>query len=537
MGTAKTLQGIVGKTKLGRFPAVQGSEWSLNMFPEDNDGTQYMASVPGIRFISEISGGSKCRGTWVSTRGLSAKDSEEDLFVCFGATVYRVDADGTVSAVGEVAENTAGVSFAETGGERPLLLVADGASLQYYDLKNGGGFTAVQLPERITGEANIRPTHVTVVSGSIVVNDSGSGYVYYSQPYPLSQETRTLFEMGDDGEPVYEEDGLTVKTVEVESRLHVFEDGYGVVQYFNGESSSDRVSAVFSVGGALYLFGPKSVETWQRGSSEYQTWVRTSYTINTANGICAPFSVASVSDSVFYVGSGDSFGKGVISLKGTQFSKVSPPWLDERLRRESPESARGFCYSVDGHSFYVLQLDATGETWCYDAATGAWHERASRDSKTGLRTQWRVGGVSWKGGKFYAFTDDGGMHDFSGGYFYEDFSEKSRIPMVRVRQGPVIVDGYKPFVFEELAVECNVGAWDDYALSPKLLLEVSKDGGETFGNVRSASLGRTGDYSHRVRYHGLGLNRLAVVRLTYSHPTDFVISAASARAESTGAAI
>lgn len=537
MGQAKTLQGIVGKTKLGKFPAVQGSDWSLNMFPEDNDGTQYMASVSGLKFVSEVAAGKTCRGTWVSTRGLESKASEEDLFVCFGSTVYRVEADGTATAVGDVAENTSRVSFAETGGERPLLLVADGANLFYYNLREGGGFTPVQLPGRINGETNILPTHVAVVSGSIVVNDSGSGYVYYSQPYPLSQDTREIFKMGDDGEPEYEDDGLTVKTESVESRLHVFEDSYGVVQYFNGESSSDRVEAVFAVGGALYLFGPKSVEVWQRGSSEYQTWVRTSYTINTANGIAAPFSLASVSDSVFYVGSGDSFGKGVISVRGTSFEKVSPPWLDARLRDGDSGAARGFCYSVDGHCFYVLQLDAASETWCYDTATKAWHERASRNPVTGLREKWRAGGVSWFGGKFYAFTDDGGMYDFSGGYFYEDFSETERIPMVRVRQGSVIVDGYKPFVFEELSVECNVGAWDDYTLSPKLLLEVSRDGGETFGNVRSATLGKTGEYSHRVRFHGLGLNRLAVVRLTYSHPTDFVISAASARAESTGAMI
>ena len=535
MGQAKALQGIVGKTKLGKYPAVQGSDWSLNMFPEDNDGNAYMASVPGIRFLSEIFPGKKCRGTYVSTRGLSSKGSDEDLFVCMGGAVFRVDADGSASSIGGVSDTAERVCFAETGGERPLLLVADGVSLRCYDIVNGGTMRAVQLPERLDGSGLARPTHVAVVAGSVVINDTGSGYVYYSVPYPLSKEKRSLFRMGDDGKPVYKDDGLTVETYEEDAELCVFEDSYGVVQYFNGESSSDRVCAVYAVGSALYLFGPKSVETWQRGSSDYQTWVRTSYTINAANGMDAPYSVASVSERVFYVGSGESYGKAVLSVSGTSFEKVSPAWLDAKLLGESQESARGFCYSVEGHVFYVLQLGALGETWVYDASGGAWHERSSRDRVSGMRKAWRVGGVAWKGGKFYAFTDDGGMYDFSGGYFYEDFSASDRLPMVRVRQGPVIVDGFRPFVFEELAVECNVGAWDDYSLSPKLLLEVSRDGGETFGNVRSASLGRTGDYSHRVRFHGLGFSRLAVARLTYSHPTDFVISAAEARAESTGA--
>jgi hypothetical protein len=86
-------------------------------------------------------------------------------------------------------------------------------------------------------------------------------------------------------------------------------------------------------------------------------------------------------------------------------------------------------------------------------------------------------------------------------------------------------------------VECNVGTWNDYELKPMLLLEVSKDGGNTFGNVHSASLGRTGNYSHRVRWFTLGLNRLCVIRLTYSHPTDLVLTYCSIRAEQTGAMI
>lgn len=534
MGQSKALQGIVGGTKLGKYPAVQGSEWSVNMFQEESDGNVYLASVPGLEFIADIAKGRPCRGTFVSSRGLTSNASESDLFVCFHDTVYRITTGGDAVSIGNVSTNTAKVSFAESGGERPLLLVADGQNLKYYDLKNGGKLKGIDLPETITGGANVRPSHVAVVSGSIVVNDMNSGYVYYSVPYPLSQETRELF-MFEDGEVVYADDGLTIETEEYESDKVVFLDSYQTVQYFNGESSSDMVKAVYAVGDALYLFGPKSVETWQRGSSEYQTWVRTSYTINAANGLEAAGTLASSADTVFYVGSGAGYGKAVFSVTGTTFSKISPTWLDAKLRSDVSDGASAFCYSVDGHTFYVLRLPSSGETWCYDAATKTWHERSSRDPATGLRTMWRVNDLAWYGEKFYAFTSDGGMYGFGDGYWYEDFSADSRMPMVRIRQGAVIVDTFRPFVFEELDIDCNVGTWDDYSQSPKLLLEVSKDGGETFGNVRSASMGKTGDYSHRVRFHGLGYSRLAVVRLTYSHPTDFVLSSATVRAESTGA--
>ena len=105
--------------------------------------------------------------------------------------------------------------------------------------------------------------------------------------------------------------------------------------------------------------------------------------------------------------------------------------------------------------------------------------------------------------------------------------------MIRHRQGAVVVDDEKPFIFNELAIECSVGTWDDYGLQPDILLEVSRDGGNTFGNVRSCKLGRTGNYSHRVRFHNLGYNRLCVLRVTYSHPTPLELTNCSQRISST----
>ena len=162
--------------------------------------------------------------------------------------------------------------------------------------------------------------------------------------------------------------------------------------------------------------------------------------------------------------------------------------------------------------------------------TKEWHQRTSRVFPTGEETRWRPSAMIWFRGEFVAFCDDGCAYSHTEDYWYEDFgSADDRLPMIRHRQGAVLVDEERPFILNELAVECNVGTWNDYELQPKLLLEVSKDGGMTFGNVRSASLGKTGDYSHRVRFHAIGYNRLCVLRVTYSHPTALELTACSVR--------
>jgi hypothetical protein len=158
--------------------------------------------------------------------------------------------------------------------------------------------------------------------------------------------------------------------------------------------------------------------------------------------------------------------------------------------------------------------------------------------QSGDETRWKVAKIIWFNGEFIAFANDGCMYKHSDEYWWEDYaSSEDRLPMVRHRQGAVVVDNNMPFIFNELAIECNVGTWADYRLQPDILLEVSKDGGNTFGNVRSCKMGRTGDYNHRVRFHNLGYNRLCVLRVTYSHPTSLELTTCSQRISSTNGVI
>lgn len=532
---AKVTNMLVGATDRAKFAAVQGSAWSNNIYYSRNGKNEYMESVPGLKKFAMTSTSAVCRGSYVSTIGLRSESSPEDMFAVFGTTFYRVTPAGTLQALGTVAPSGR-ISFAETGGPRALLLIADGVNLQAYDLLEGGALKNVQLPERITESGvTIRPTHVAVVGGSIVVNDAGSGYCYYSKAYPLASDTRTMFKM-QDGKPVYALDGVTVLTEDLDAFAHVFEDDYHVQQYFNTESSSDNINGIYAVGPTLYVFGPKTVEIWQRGTGEYEDWVRTSYTAQNSFGLEAPFSVASSGSVVYFVASGAQYGKCVMMATGTQFKKVSETFLDDKLMKNPEGQAYGFCYSEGEHNFFVMQLPGCNETWVYDALDGGWHQR-STVGDLGRDVRWRAESVAYWREKFYAFTRDGLVCTLMRDYFVEDFRTGETRPVIRRRQTGVVVDNFRPFTIEELAVECNVGMFEDYDTEPQMMLEVSKDGGHTFGTAKAAGLGHTGQYSHRVRWRNLGYNRKCVVRVSFSAPVDLVISSCEIRATATEAMI
>jgi hypothetical protein len=158
------------------------------MFREINQDTQYLASVPGLEFMSKVSWGpAHCRGAYVSSVGLSSGAQKENLFVVFGNVVYRIDYAGNPERIGTVAGGTRKVSFAETGGLNPYLLIADGTNLWAVNLLEGGNLRQITLPARITADGGaIQPTHVCCISGSVVINDRNTGFVYYSIPYPLN---------------------------------------------------------------------------------------------------------------------------------------------------------------------------------------------------------------------------------------------------------------------------------------------------------------------------------------------------------------
>lgn len=531
MATSKVLQFLVGKSNKGKYPAVCGSELSVNMYRGDNNGVTFQESCTGIKSVQTITG--RCRGSYVSTTGLSSEHSKEDMFAVFGNVLYRITETGK-QKIFTVAPNGRRVSFAETGGMVPYMLVADGANLFWYSLQDGR-WGKIQLPQSMEADSHtIKPTHVAVVNGTVVVNDIDSGYCYYSYRYPLATDTREVFDL-DNGNVQYESDNITVKMKTVDSFDWVFLDDYGVPMFFSTVSSSDSVNGLCAVGAYLYVFGPKSIEIKSYLGQENNTWSDLYFSVQSSIGLESPDSLCTIGNTVFFVSTGQQRGKTVMSITGTNFEPVSENWLEEKLESESTSSSFGFTYATGHHQFVVMQLETLRETWVYDISTGEWHQRTSRNPNSGLETQWRGSSAAYWHQKMWVFTKDGMVGKLEG--FTEDYVGGVTLPVIRHRQSPVFVSDNRPFVIEELALECNVGCNEDYKEDPEVLLEVSKDGGMTFGNTRSTKFGRTGQYSHRVRFHALGMVRQCVLKVTFSEPMDFVLTDADVRAGRTMAMI
>ena len=525
---------LVGGTDFAiAAPNIEGSAISRNMFTESNtegenkDVRTFLQSCPGIKYFDSFGDRHNCDGMYVPSTGLSTMDYEQCLFVAYNGTIYRVDSSLNHEEIGHYALGNT-VVFAESGGERAILLWVDGNDIHGYNLKEGTTVD-ITLPKRIDAENQyIQPTHIAVVDGTIVLNDKGSSYTYYSIKFPLNTATRKVFDIVN-GKVQYDTDGITVLEKEVDSGEYCFLDDYGVQKYFNGSTSSDKCIALTSVGPLLTMYGPSSIEFWQKGNSEsYQSWQRTSYTINKEQGLEAPYSLATVNHSQFCIGTGKANAKCVLMINDTNVQKISPLWLDRILSDSDVKSVKGWTYSKNNHSFYLFSIK--NECYAYDVTTGQWHIRSSRNFYTGKQKNYMpLYAVWWNNKIITGSSESGHLYELDEKYYYEDFDNTNRLPLLRMRQTPVITADYKPFILQELTAECNTGAKEDYGTSAKALLQISRDGGYTYGNVIEGNCGRRGQYFVRLRWLNLGMNRQCVIRISYSEPTDFVISDSSIR--------
>lgn len=530
---------IIGGTKKGKFSSLQGSEYSINMYSEKNGDLTYLKSCPGIKWKLDLEDSTiGCKGSYVSSVGLNTNNNVPDAFFVINETIYRVDYNWNVSEIGSVAPGSRPI-FCESGGERPMLLIADGSRLQYYNLREGGVCKEIRLPERVNEEGvTISPTYVQCIDGVVIVNDSGTGFIYYSIKYPLNSVNRDLYVMNG-SDVVYEADGVTVKEESLPADQWVFYDRFRTPKFANGYSNSDSVEAIYAIGSNLMVFGPKSVEFREyTPNNESTDWNLMSSTFNREVGLDAPYSIASVNNNVCFLSNGMNAGRAIYMINGTQFTKISDSWLDTVLDYSDTSNAIGYSYSRSNHAFYCLYLPScrdrfgnlTPKTYCYDIATSEWSERSSRDVSTNTNKPWNCIYPVWFNNEtVFGHIKDGSIVYLDDDIHVEEINETTSIPLIRERQTSVIMNNYVPFQINELAVEANVGTILDYSANPSILLKVSKDGGNTFNLNRSAKLGKTGEYSYRTRFLNVGNNRLCVLRFSFSENMDLILTNISIR--------
>ncbi len=205
----------------------------------------------------------------------------------------------------------------------------------------------------------------------------------------------------------------------------------------------------------------------------------------------------------------------VVKANGFAPIAVSTPQIEEELSSLSTTSdAYANTVMWEGHEWYVLTFPTAGRTFVYDTQ-GAWFEWGEYDAGTDSVIAHPMKDYIYFNG-MHLFTDtEGNIQKLVKGEYTHD--------------GEVMVSGFKSAVYHvneqrifinDLILDMRTGVGED----AKMMLRVSYDGGHTFGNWTTRSLGRLGKYGHRVQWHrlGSGFNVVIEGRITDEVPRQFM---------------
>jgi len=249
-------------------------------------------------------------------------------------------------------------------------------------------------------------------------------------------------------------------------------------------------------------------------------------------GCAARFSVTRADDSVWWLTQDRQGNANVIRTNAYRPLRVSTHPIEHTFE-DFPrvDDCIAFAYQQEGHTFIVFTFPTADETWVYDVATQLWHRRAwlGADGKLHrhrancyafFNGQHIVG--DFENGKLYAFdldafSDDGDVIYRERAWMLPD-SERHRVRLDRL----------------ELVAEMGVGNIIDPDAIPQVWLEVSHDGGESFGYRRFQTLGKLGKRLARAQWRRLGVGRQTVLRVCTTALTKIAWLGANADAEVLG---
>lgn len=513
------------------------------MFPEivPDGGKEpaFFMRAPGLRKLATIGTG-PIRGLW--TYGGYA-------YVVSGQTVYKLSTDWTYTSIGTVS-GTGPVSMTDNGTQ--LFIACNGPSYIY----NASTSVFAQITD-------------SDFPGASVVGYL-DGYFVFIEPNSQRVWVTSLL------------DGTSIDPLD----------------FASAEGSPDGLVSMIIDHREVWLFGTNSVEVWYDAGLTDFPLQRVQGAFNEI-GCAAVYSVAKLDNAIFWLGS-DARGNGIVyRANGYTGQRVSTHAIEYAIQGYgSISDAIAYTYQQDGHPFYVLTFPSVGKTWVYDVSTQAWHERAGfangsfirhrSNCQTNFNNEVIVG--DFEDGRIYAYdldvySDDGAIQKWLRSWRAlptgkNDLKRTAHHSLQLDCEAGIGLNGIDPFdvvlLQTELGYRLITEAGTPLAaetlqmlidgapletqsgfellteseepitisspfvqgVDPSVSLRWSDDGGHTWGNYHTRSMGRIGEFGARVIWRRLGMTqklRDRVYEISGTDPVKISIMGAELIASETNA--
>jgi hypothetical protein len=150
---------------------------------------------------------------------------------------------------------------------------------------------------------------------------------------------------------------------------------WNALDFLSFEQTSDTLVGITKHLNYLVAFGKVSTQFFYNvgNASGSPLGLAASYTseVGCVNGD----SIVATSNTVLWVGTSKAYGKSVYIMDGVSPVRVSTANIDRHLEANVSQGSTiyAYCYTVSGHTLYVLTLVDTGQTLVYDITEKMWY--------------------------------------------------------------------------------------------------------------------------------------------------------------------
>lgn len=507
----------------------------INLIPITNDSGTITSFInaPGLASYVSIPGGLVASGMYRASNGR--------CFMVASTTLYEITAGGVLTSRGTVtAPATGNLSrFSDNGIELILVNGTDGWTLTFATntlekIKVVSGTVTITIATpavfSYTGHTLVDGDRFLLSTTGLLPTGLSTSVVYYVISAGLT---------ADAFEAALTSGGAAINTSGTQSGVHALtSEGYGfpngckTISYMNGrftacetstqnfyvsevldgrywdplnvqtvDSNPDLVIGEVVSHNELIVFCELSGEVFYDSGTTPTPFIRNSSGVFEV-GCIAPYSVSKIDNSFMWLGKSQTGPGGIYRLNGYTPENITPPGIVTAIQEMTDiTDAISFTYEQDGHTFYVINFPTGDRSFCYDANTKMWHERAS--FVNGLYTRWEA--------QEYVYFD--GKHlvcDFTEGNIYSiemDTYTYGGDTRKWLRSFRAPSSGMKPVRHSRLTLEIESGVGLTGGTEQTIMMRWSDDGGHTWSNEKWRDMGALGQYSKRVIWDRLGMTK------------------------------
>lgn len=528
--------GMYGKSK--NVTAQNRLNCYLEFQPQGDRSRVAIYGTPGLDLFTSF-GDTPIRGIW---------QKGDFLYAVHRGTFYEINNAAVSTAKGTINTTSGRVYMADNGRQ---LMLTDGTDGWIYTftaptIQTISSITNIltlatlttALPHgllsgmtvTISGAVNAayNGTYVITVTGlntfeyTMAVNPGGAASVV--GVYSVAQFQQITDEDYPGAETVTWQDGYFLVNPPNSQRFYISDINNGflwdALDFASAESNPDEIVVIAADNGNVHLFGELSTEFWTNTGSLDFPFERISGGANEW-GCAARASVVKYDNTLAFLAK-NRMGEVIVArMNGYLPQRISNPELEHIINSYAAVSdAVSYSYMIGGHPMLVINFPTASRTWLYDGLSNCWSILESNDltrhrSELGINYINRTVVTDFENGNIYvinpdSFTDNG-----------EPIAFEVTGRHLAQNNDRVTCDSV------QLNLEAGAGLETGQGENPQIMMQISKDGGHTYGVERWVTMGAIGQYKTRANWHRLGQARDWVFKFRITDPVKRVIFGAT----------